>query len=89
MSDESKPEDTKPEVIELPEHHDVSEVKELVDKIADAAPSASIDPRDIDKTDVLAGIKKVDQTILRLNKYVRITARSTAQANVVINRLDY
>lgn len=66
MSDEKPTENvTQPEV---PEHHDVSEVKEVVDKIADAAPSASIDPRDIDKTDVLAGIKKVDQTILRLNK---------------------
>jgi hypothetical protein len=88
MSDETKIEDTKPEVIDSPEHHDVSEVKEVVDKIADAAPTASIDPRDIDKTDVLAGLKKVDQTILRLNKYVRITARFTAQANVALNHLD-
>jgi hypothetical protein len=68
MSDETKTEDTKPGATDSPTVHDVSEVKEVVDKIADAAPSASIDPRDIDKTDVVAGIKKVDQTILRLNK---------------------
>jgi hypothetical protein len=69
MSDEKPTEDVAQS--EVPEHHDISEVKEVkevVDKIADSAPSASIDPRDIDKTDVLAGIKKIDQTILRLNK---------------------
>jgi hypothetical protein len=85
MSDETKTENTEPEVIDSHKVHDVSEVKDVVDKIADAAPTASIDPRDIDKTDVLAGVKKVDQTILRLNKYVRIRARFTASAN---NRLD-
>jgi hypothetical protein len=66
MSDEKPTEEVPP--YEVPEQHDVSEIKEVVDKIADSAPSASIDPRDINKTDVLAGIKKVDQTILRLNK---------------------
>jgi Fe-S-cluster formation regulator IscX/YfhJ len=47
---------------------EVPDVKEVVDKIADAAPS--VDPRDLDRTDLLAGLNKVDQTILRLNKYV-------------------
>ncbi|KAH8638686.1 glutamyl-tRNA(Gln) amidotransferase subunit A [Alternaria alternata] len=51
---------------EAPNVADTPDVKEVVDKIADAAPSA--DPRDIDRTDLLAGVKKVDQTILRLNK---------------------
>ena len=60
MSDEEKPQNEAPEVSDTPD------VKEVVDKIADAAPKA--DPRDIDRTDLLAGVKKVDQTILRLNK---------------------
>jgi hypothetical protein len=45
---------------------EVPDVKEVVDKIADTAPSA--DPRDLDRTDALAGLKKIDGTILRLNK---------------------
>lgn len=49
-----------------PEVSDAPSVKEVVDKIAEAAPSAN--PRDAAKTDLLAGVKKVDQTILRLNK---------------------
>lgn len=44
------------------------EPKAVVDKIADAAPRA--DPRDITKRDALNGLKNVDRTILRLNKYV-------------------
>jgi hypothetical protein len=51
---------------EAPNVADTPDVKEVVDKIADAAPSA--DPRDLDRIDLLAGVKKVDQTILRLNK---------------------
>ncbi|RAQ99949.1 glutamyl-trna amidotransferase subunit a [Stemphylium lycopersici] len=60
MSDEEKPQNGAPEASDTPD------VTEVVDKIADAAPKA--DPRDIDRTDLLAGVKKVDQTILRLNK---------------------
>ncbi|KAL6702390.1 hypothetical protein ACN47E_002341 [Coniothyrium glycines] len=43
-----------------------TEVKALADKIAEAAPSVS--PKDLDKDDALAALKKADQTILRLNK---------------------
>lgn len=42
------------------------DVKEVVNDIADAAPAAS--PKDISKRDLFAGVKKVDETILRLNK---------------------
>ncbi|KAF1942822.1 amidase signature enzyme [Clathrospora elynae] len=45
---------------------DVPAVREVVDKIVDAAPSIS--PTDLKPADALAGLKKVDQTILRLNK---------------------
>jgi hypothetical protein len=62
MSDENE-KTTQPEA---PNVADTPDVKEVVDKIADAAPRA--DPRDLNRTDLLAGVKKVDQTILRLNK---------------------
>ncbi|KAH6877667.1 amidase signature domain-containing protein [Alternaria rosae] len=62
MSDENE----KPTQPEASNVTDTPDVKEVVDKIADAAPRA--DPRDLDRTDLLAGVKKVDQTILRLNK---------------------
>ncbi|KAJ4363422.1 hypothetical protein N0V83_009715 [Neocucurbitaria cava] len=42
------------------------DARAIVDKIADAAPSAG--PSDLAPADALAGLKKVDQTILRLNK---------------------
>ena len=51
---------------EAPNATDTPDVKEVVDKIADAAPRA--DPRDLDRIDLFAGVKKVDETILRLNK---------------------
>lgn len=38
----------------------------VADSIADAAPSLS--PRDLKPADALAGVKKVDQTVLRINK---------------------
>lgn len=60
MSDDQNPPS------DAPQAADPSEVKEVVDKIADAAPAA--DPTNVTKTDLLAGVKKVDQTILRLNK---------------------
>lgn len=44
------------------------DVKAVADKIADAAPSVS--PSDLKPADALAGVKKIDQTILRINKYV-------------------
>jgi hypothetical protein len=44
------------------------DAKAAVDKIADAAPRA--DPRDVAPGSALAGLKTVDKTILRLNKYV-------------------
>lgn len=45
----------------------VPDTKEVIDKIADAAPPAS--PKDvIAPRSALDGLKKVDQTILRLNK---------------------
>jgi hypothetical protein len=43
-------------------------VQAAVDKIADAAPRA--DPRDLAPGNALDGLKHVDKTILRLNKYV-------------------
>ncbi|KAH7355500.1 amidase signature domain-containing protein [Pyrenochaeta sp. MPI-SDFR-AT-0127] len=45
---------------------DAPDAKAIVDKIADAAPS--VKPTDLRPDDALAGLKKVDQTILRLNK---------------------
>jgi hypothetical protein len=44
------------------------DAKAVIDRIADAAPRA--DPRDIDISpgSALDGLKKVDRTILRLNK---------------------
>lgn len=46
------------------------EVKAVADKIAEAAPSVSPKDLQVGKDDALAGLKKVDQTILRLNKCV-------------------
>lgn len=60
MSDDEKPQSDAPQAADTPE------VKEVVDKIADAAPTAV--PTHVSKTDLFAGVKKVDQTILRLNK---------------------
>jgi len=51
---------------DAPKVSDAPSVKEVVDKIAEAAPRA--DPTDVTKTDLLAGVKKADETILRLNK---------------------
>ena len=42
------------------------DAKELVDKIADAAPRA--DPRDLAPGSALDGLKNIDKTLLRLNK---------------------
>tara|TARA_R110002003_G_scaffold411_2_gene19561 strand:- start:1482 stop:1664 length:183 start_codon:yes stop_codon:yes gene_type:complete len=44
------------------------DAKELLEKVADAAPRA--EPRDLAPSSALDGLKKVDKTILRLNKYV-------------------
>lgn len=55
---------------QTPEKPVVEEIKAVADKIADVAPSVS--PKDLDRHDALAGLKRVDQTILRLNKYVTI-----------------
>lgn len=60
MSDDGKPQSDAPQAADTPD------VKDVVDKIAEAAPAA--EPRHPAKTDLLAGVKKVDQTILRLNK---------------------
>jgi hypothetical protein len=53
---------------EQPAQHVASDAKAVVDKIADAAPRA--DPRDLAPASALDGLKNIDKTILRLNKYV-------------------
>jgi hypothetical protein len=60
MSDDEKTPNDAPAVSDTPDVH------EVVDKIAEAAPVA--DPKHVGKTGLLAGVKKVDETILRLNK---------------------
>jgi hypothetical protein len=56
------------------------DAKAAVDKIADAAPRA--DPRDLAPASALDGLKNIDRTILRLNKYV--TCRRNACNELVI-----
>lgn len=60
MPDDEKPQSDSPDVATTPD------IKEAADKLAEAAPAA--DPGHAAKTDLLAGVKKVDETILRLNK---------------------
>lgn len=63
MSDEEKKPVDAPDTTDTT---DTPEAKEAVDKIAEAAPPAR--PSSISKTGLLAGVKKADETILRLNK---------------------
>ncbi|EUC45086.1 hypothetical protein COCMIDRAFT_96534 [Bipolaris oryzae ATCC 44560] len=63
MSDEEKKPLDAPDTTDATE---TPEAKEAVDKIADAAPPAR--PTTVSKTGLLAGVKKADETILRLNK---------------------
>lgn len=61
--------------------HDVKEhVHEVVDKVADAAPNVSTADLKPTTSDVLAGVKKVDRTILRINKYVPTPDETIVQA---------
>lgn len=58
------------------------DAKEIVDKIADAAPS--VQPSDLAPGNALGGLKKVDQTILRLNKSVtKLHSGKTAQHGLI------
>jgi hypothetical protein len=66
MSSDEQP--SQPEQPSHPSHPIVQDAKAVVDKIADAAPRA--DPRDLAPASALDGLKNIDRTILRLNKYV-------------------
>jgi len=46
------------------------EAKHMVEKVSDAAHRA--DPRDLNTGSVVNGLKRVDKTILRLNKWVAL-----------------
>lgn len=68
MSDEELPTSDNPPNTDAP-HDAAHDVKAAVDAIADAAPAAS--PKDLaPNTDsAVNGLKSIDKTILRLNKY--------------------
>jgi hypothetical protein len=71
----------KAEAIEIKDEAKAT-IEAAVDKIADAAPR--VDPRELKPRSALDGLKKVDQTLLRLNKYdthVALPRHSPAQAN--------